>query len=204
ERVVHLAAATGRASAETHHLVNARGTETLVEASRAAGITDFLFISSIAVTFPDLGGYPYADAKLAAERSVRESGLRFLIVRPTIILGPGAPILEALGKLATLPVAILPGNGRASIEPVHVDDVADALVAAATQATPFRNETVTLAGPERLSMEGLLRGIRHARLGRSGPLVRVPLPFFQAPLRLAGIVGLARFVPFTTGQLSSF
>src|SRR4249920_1843924 len=45
--VVHLAASTGRASAEEHMRVNARGTEVLLDECRRAGVSKFLFISSI-------------------------------------------------------------------------------------------------------------------------------------------------------------
>jgi len=201
--VVHLAASTGNASREDHHRVNARGTEVLVEEARGAGVTEFLFVSSIAVTFPDLRGYHYAEAKVRAEAFVRDSGLRFLIVRPTMILGPRAPILAALEKLATLPVAVLPGSGRAQVEPMHVDDVVSCLVAA-VETDAFTNEAIAIAGPEKISMEGLLRRLRAARRGKDGPLVRVPLPLLQIPLKIAETIGLGRLLPITAGQLSSF
>ena len=203
DTVVHLAAATGNASREQHHRVNADGARVLVEEARRAGVTRFLFVSSIAVTFPNLDGYHYAQAKARAEAIVRESGLRFLIVRPTMILGPGAPILASLEKLATLPVAVLPGSGRAEVEPIHVNDVAASLVTA-VEIDAFSNEAIAIAGPERVSMEALFRRLRMARRGKAGPLVRLPLPFLQIPLKLAEAIGLAGFLPITAGQLSSF
>lgn len=201
--VVHLAASTGNASREDHHRVNARGTEVLVEAARQAGVGKFLFVSSIAVTFPDLSGYHYAQAKVRAEAAVRSSGLRFLIVRPTMILGPGAPILASLEKLATLPIALLPGSGRAQVQPIHVGDVVSCLVTA-IETDAFSGDAIAIAGPERVSMEGLIRRLRAARRGTVGPLVRVPLPLLQIPLKLAEAIGLGRLLPITAGQLTSF
>jgi len=55
-----------------------------------------------------------------------------------------------------------------------------------------------------VSFEDLLRRIRAVRRGASGPLVRVPLPLLQLPLRIAEGAGLVRFLPVTAGQLSSF
>ena len=92
--VLHLAASTGRAAAAEHMRANAEGTARLVGAAKDAGVTEFLFVSSIAAAFPDTRGYPYAIAKRAAEESVRASGLPFLIVRPTMILGPGASVVQ--------------------------------------------------------------------------------------------------------------
>ena len=203
DTVVHLAAATGNASREQHFHVNAEGARVLVDEARRAGTTRFLFVSSIAVSFPNLEGYHYAQAKARAEAIVRESHLPFLIVRPTMILGPGAPILASLEKLATLPVAVLPGSGRAEVEPIHVNDVASCLVTA-VETDAFSNEAMSIGGPERISMETLIRRLRLARRGKSGPLVRIPLPLLQLPLKLAEAAGLGRLLPITAGQLSSF
>ena len=113
ETVLHLAAATGRVSAREHFLSNARGTEILLEASEHAGVANFLFVSSIATTFPDLRDYYYAQAKRRAEDAVHRSNIRSVILRPTMILGPGAPLLKPLEKLALLPWIVVPGRGRA-------------------------------------------------------------------------------------------
>lgn len=201
--VVHLAATTGRASAADHFRVNAGGTDALLKVSKALGVPRFLFVSSIAVTFPNQHGYHYALAKAQAEQAVRDSGLRFLIVRPTMILGRGSPLLSALQKLATLPVAVLPGRGSARVQPVHVDDVVVAILAA-IQADAFAGEVVEVGGPTIVPVEDLLRRIRAARLGTPGPMVRLPLWSLQVPLRFAEALGLVRFLPITAGQLSSF
>ncbi len=203
DTVLHLAATTGNASRDQHHRVNAGGTKTLVEEAHRAGVTRFLFVSSVAVTFPDLRGYHYAQAKALAESAVRNSGLRFLIVRPTMILGAGAPILAALERLANLPIAVLPGSGRAIVEPIHVGDVVACLVAA-VETDAFTSEAIAIGGPERVSMAGLMRRIRAARRGTDGPLLRVALPLLQIPLRAAETIGLGRLLPITAGQLSSF
>ena len=71
DTVMHLAAATGRASAGDHERVNARGTEILLEECRRAGVAKVLFVSSVATTFPDKTGYPYALTKARAEEAVR-------------------------------------------------------------------------------------------------------------------------------------
>ena len=89
DTVMHLAAATGRASAADHERVNAKGTEILLEECRRAGVAKVLFVSSVATTFPGKTGYHYALTKAHAEEAVRRSGLRFLILRPTMILWAG-------------------------------------------------------------------------------------------------------------------
>lgn len=200
---VHLAASTGAATEQEHSAVNARGTEMLVEECRRAGVSRLLFVSTIAAGFPDLRRYHYARAKRQAEDAVRAGGLRFTIVRPAIILGPGAPLRAALDKLARLPVIVMPGNGRARVQPVHVDDVVRA-IQGVLDGDRFDNETFDLGGPEILSIEDLIQRLRVARTGRMGPVVHVPLPLLTGPLAAAEALGLVRLLPMTTGQLSSF
>lgn len=201
--VIHLAAATGRASAEEHLRVNARGTEILIEECRQANVQKLLFVSSIATTFPDKGGYHYAEAKTRAEDAVSRSGLQFTILRPTIIVGSGAPVVGALEKLALLPFIVLPGNGRVRIQPIHVDDVVRHITDA-VRRDRFANEAINIGGPDTLTMEAWLQEIRRARTGRTGRVLHIPLGLISGPLRLAEAIGLGRMLPISAGQLSSF
>lgn len=201
--VLHLAAATGRASADEHARVNARGTEVLLDECRRAGVEKVLFVSSIATTFPDKTGYHYAEAKTRAEKTVARSGLRFAIVRPTIILGGAAPNLRALETLALLPFIVVPGNGRVRVQPIHVADVVNYLIETVRQDM-FANETFEIGGPETVTMEELLQRLRRARTGRSGRVLHIPLGLLRPPLRAAEAIGFLRLLPISAGQLSSF
>jgi nucleoside-diphosphate-sugar epimerase len=103
--VVHLAAITGKARRAEYMRGNVEATRALLGACARAGVQRFVFVSSIATTFAQRQSYHYADSKIAAERLVRAAPIAWVIVRPTMILGPGSPIEESLGKLAGLPVS---------------------------------------------------------------------------------------------------
>ena len=203
DAVVHLAAATGKASAERHFRDTARGTEALLGACREAGVPRFLLVSSIAASFPDKRGYPYAQAKEQAERAVQGSGVRYAVLRPTIILGEGAPLAKSLTMLAMLPAILLPGSRPVQVQPIDVSDTVGAMLAVLT-ADRFGNETFEVGGPEVLTMEELLQRIRVAHTGRRGLVLRLPVWFFQAPLRVLEALGLGKVLPVTAGQFSSF
>jgi NADH dehydrogenase len=203
DTVLHLAAATGRASAQDHVLSNLRGTEVLLEASEHAGVTSFLFVSSIAATFPDLRDYHYAQAKRRAEDAVRRSSMRSVILRPTMILGPGAPLLKPLEKLALLPWIVIPGNGQVRVQPIHVDDVVRAIMAVVRE-NRFDGETHEIGGPDVVTIEELLHRLRRDRTGRDGRVLHLPLGLLRPPLRLAEAAGLGRLLPVSAGQLWSF
>ncbi|HWQ03621.1 MAG TPA: NAD-dependent epimerase/dehydratase family protein [Candidatus Nitrosotenuis sp.] len=202
ECVVHLAAATGKAAPEEHFRVNLEGTRTLVSACQQAGVRNFLHISTIAVKFPDKTRYPYAQAKQQAEDVVRASGLRFTIVRPTMVLGRGSAVLEGLARLAALPIVPIFGDGKTRVQPIEVNDLAN-LLAAVIDTERFRGETLELGGPQSLTIEELLCMI--ALLRKSGRPRTVHLPM---GLLLPVLSFLESFLyahlPFTVGQLATF
>lgn len=200
--IVHLAAQTGKASRDTIFEVNAEGTRRLVEAAKQAGAKRFLFVSSIATGFHDRRWYHYAEAKREAEQAVRESGLDWVIVRPTMVLGPGSPVQAALRRLASAPVGILFGSGRVPVQPIHVDDLVEVLARLLDQQSLGR-ALIEAGGPEVLPLGELLRRMRSASRGRPGPFLRLPV----TPLRaLLGMLDrrFARVLPVTAGQLASF
>lgn len=202
DAVVHLAAATGKAAPEEHFRVNVLGTEILLEHCRRLGVRRFVFASTIAVTFPDIRRYPYARAKLEAEGAVAASGLDFTIVRPTIIAGPGAPVLAGLAKLAGLPLVPVFGSGTARVQPILADDLADCVVTIVREGLCVR-QTVELGGPEVITIEQLLAELHRVLRGRAMRAVHIPLPPVMAALGLLERVAY-RFLPVTAGQLATF
>ncbi|MFN7978709.1 MAG: NAD(P)H-binding protein [Vicinamibacterales bacterium] len=203
DAVLHLAATTGKASAAEHAAVNLEGTRAIVEACRRAGVPCLLFVSSIAAGFADLRDYPYGRAKRDAEAVVRTSGLRTTIVRPTAIFGPGSPVQRGLAGLALAPFVPVVGSGRTPLQPVHVDDVAQAL-ADLVEADRFDGETVDLGGPEALAVEALLVRMREAAGRGRGPVLHLPPWLVLTPLRVGEALGLGAVLPVSAGQFSSF
>lgn len=201
DTVLHLAAATGNADKDTHFRVNTEGTKTLLRHARAAGVQRFLFVSSIAAKFRDKTRYFYAQSKELAEEAVSTSGIDYLIIRPTIIAGPGSGVLMTLQRLATLPLIPVPGTGRAKVQPIYVDDLVERIVALGSSA--FEGQTIELGGPEVITVDDLLRRIRQVQRGTPGRLIHFPLSPIRAALVFAESLGIRR-LPVTPGQLASF
>lgn len=199
--VLHLASSTGKVPRRVHHAVIVDGTESLVTAMREARVQRLLFVSSVAAGFSRLSGYPYAQAKFAAEQCVLASGLQTLILRPTLVFGEGSAVQEGLQRLAMLPVPLVFGDGGTLVQPVHVDDLAALLVLALSPDCSWSRETCTVGGPDVVSLEALLRRLR----GASPTLRYLHLPI--EPLRsLLALLepALLPILPFTAGQLSTF
>jgi len=127
----------------------------IVGAAQRAGLERAVFVSTTAVTTT----LPASSkrVRLAAERSIRESSLGWTILRPTMIYGdPGDRNLSRLlPLLRRVPVLPVPG-GRHLQQPVHVADVAGAVLAAAEHPEAALR-TYDVAGPEPLTFTELLR-----------------------------------------------
>jgi NADH dehydrogenase len=201
--VVHLAAATGRAAPRDYARVNVEGTRTLLNACKAAGVRKFLHVSTIAAGYADQSYYPYAKTKAEAEAVVRDSGLDYAIVRPTIVLGSSSPIWNTLLKIAKLPVIPLPqGRRPVMVAPIHVHDVARALQVL-LQSGRLEGEILEVGGPDAMYFRELLEMIQSALHGRAGRVVNIPLGLIRAPLSV--IEPIARpLMPVTAGQLAVF
>lgn len=200
--VIHLAAATGKESRARFHAVNVEGTRRLLEECRSSGVRRFVLVSSIATRFTDRRHYHYADSKIQAEALVRGSGLDYAIVRPTMIFGPGSPVLQGFRKLASGPASIVFGPGTARVQPISVTDLARVLIAVAARPALEAGE-LDAGGPEVVTIENLIQQIRRVIRGEPGRVVHVPIE----PLRsLLGLLEplLLPVLPLTAGQFASF
>ena len=181
--------------------VNRDGTAALVEAADRAGVRALVFVSSIAVRFEHDQHYAYAHAKRAAETCLRAGETPYTIVRPAIIVGPGAPVLDGFALLASLPWTPIFGAGDNRIQPIDVGDLAAALLDLA-DAEPA-NACVELGGPEVLTLRDWLARIRTAR--GKGPLRPLHLPLAATRSVLGAVEPvLLPVLPLTAGQLATF
>lgn len=200
--IVHLAAVTGKAPRRTYSEINVQGTAALLDAARQHGVRRFLFVSTIATRYRDAPHYHYAQSKRQAEELVRASPLRVMVLRPTIVLGPGSPIGARLRSLASLPIMPVPGTGGVRVQPIDVRDLA-AVIAAVVDEDRFEGEILEAGGPDVLPMEDLLGRLR-ARLGKP-PERRFHVPLGPARSALAAIEKLSlKLTPVTAGQLAAF
>jgi nucleoside-diphosphate-sugar epimerase len=155
----------------------------VVGAAVGAGLDRAVFVSTTAVTTALPAGSKAV--RLAAEESIRSSGLTWTILRPTMVYGaPGdrnlARLLALLARARRTPlpgglplVLPVPGGGRRLQQPVHVADLAGAVLAA-VEHPATAGSCYDVAGPEPLAFAELLRASASA-VGCRVRLVPVPL-----------------------------
>jgi nucleoside-diphosphate-sugar epimerase len=201
DAVVHLAgvAHAGPGVAEDHYdRVNHRATAALGAAARDAGVSRFVFISSIrAQTGPaaDLvvserdtprPTDAYGRSKLAAERAVAQSGVPFTILRPVLVYGLGVKgNLRALMRLAALPIPLPFGALEARRSLASLVNLASA-IGFVLRENACAGETYVVADPDPLTIGEIVTALRRGRGKRPG-LIAVP----EALLRL-GLIAVGR------------
>lgn len=197
DAVIHLVGIiveTGKATFErVHHL----GTRNMVEAARRNRVPRFIQMSAIGARADGMS--EYQTTKWKGEEAVRQSGIPFCILRPSLISGPGSGfVTQMLDIMRKAPLfRPVPGNGKPRFRPIFVQDVA-ACFAQALINPATTNKTVELGGGDELSLNEVLAEIAHCA-GIRKPAVHVPLPVMFVGAALAQT--LLPLPPVTVGQL---
>ena len=171
----------------TFEEVDAKGTENLVHAAKAAGVRRYVYLSGAGAA-PD-AEYHWFRAKWRAESAVREGGMNYTILRPSWIYGPEDQALNRfLGMSRFLPFVPLIGNaGKQRLQPVFIDDVGRAVAEALVHPTAD-NQIFELGGPEVLTMEEIVRTALEV-VGRRRLLLAAPKPIVNL------VASLLQFAP---------
>ena len=169
---------------QTFEKVDAAGTEALVAAAVAVGVSRVIYVSGAGAAVD--ATKHWFRAKWRAEEAVRGSGIVYTIFRPSWIYGPGDRSLNRfLGMSRWLPFVPQIGNGRQRLAPVYVGDMG-ALVADALVTPAAENVTLEVGGPETLTMDEIIRTALRV-LGRRRPILHAPVALMKvltAPLAL--------------------
>lgn len=190
DAVIHCAGINREIGSQTYDAIHVRGTQSLVEAARNAGVGHISVLSFLRAR-PD-GPTAYHRTKWAAEAIVRESGIPYTVLKAGVIHGRGDHMLDHLSHaLHSFPVFGLVGMREQPVRPVAIDDVARILEAAATGDERLRNQTIAVLGPEELPLGDAVRRVA-STIGRRPAFVRLPI---FAHLALAKVAEAIMRVP---------
>lgn len=153
----------------------------LARIAAARGVRRMAHISALGADAASLAHY--ARSKAAGEQAVQAEFPRAVLLRPSVVFGPGDDFLNRFAAMAKyLPCLPLIGGGHTKFQPVYVGDVADAVVAA-LDMPEAAGRIYELGGPAIYSFRELLDYIMRAT-GRRRCLLNLPwgLAKFQARL----------------------
>lgn len=153
----------------------------LFDACVTAGVTRVVQISALGA---DDGTTRYFSTKHAADVHLASLPLQWTIVQPSLVYGADGVSARLFTLLATLPVVPTPGRGEQQVQPIYVDDLIDAVVAALTAPWTYQRR-VALVGPQPLTLREFLRELRTS-LGRAAArCVAIPMSW----MRIAAYIG---------------
>jgi 2-alkyl-3-oxoalkanoate reductase len=200
DAVIHLAAKVSFTGAwADFEATNIRGTGTLLEAARQAGVRDFVFVSSPSVAHfgdpisgtgagaadPARARGSYARSKAAAELlalAADAPGFRVTAIRPHVVWGPGdTQLVERVVERARAGRLPLLDRGAALIDTTYIDNAAAAIVRGLERMEQAHGQALVVTNGQPRTVAELLAGICAA--------AGVPAPAWSLPGAAARAAG---------------
>ena len=156
----------------THDFQHSLAVENTLKLFRAAKDAGVARVVHVSITNPSEGSpLEYFHGKAVLERSLKESGLSYAILRPTVLFGDEDILISNIAwLLRRFPVFGVFGSGEYRLQPIYVDDLAALAVA---QGLEQANTVIDAIGPETFSYRELVRTIGEG-IGKPRPIVSIP------------------------------
>ena len=191
DTIVHAAFLTAdrkQSTGNEYEKTNVQGTADLIKVAKKAGVKRIIEIGGLG-TKPDKPG-SYMQGRYLAEKMLKESGLDWTIIQPSVLFGKNAPFIKGLVDLIrTSPVVPLIGGGKTMFQPIYVEDVVTVLIKVLQDPTGTTNRTYTIGGPAYYSftqiIDVLLKTMHKQRIKAPAPtpLVGVGAAVMEAVLQ---------------------
>lgn len=156
DALIHLVG-IGRQSVRIgYDAVNVQYARNAVNLCRKARIKKIVYVSGLGASAST--PLAYFISKFKAERVVAESGLNHTIFRASYIVGRGDALTRHIMKQVRVGAIEIPGSDRCTIQPIHIDDVSEAILRSVRQPE-FKNKIIDLVGPESVTLEQYARRV---------------------------------------------
>lgn len=126
QAVVNAVGIFRRRRGQTFGVLHEAAPRALFEACEMAGVRRVVQLSALGADENARSAFHLS--KKRADDFLRASALEWTIVQPSLVYGQGGASARLFALLASLPLTPLPGDGRQRVQPIHIDDLADAIV----------------------------------------------------------------------------
>jgi NADH dehydrogenase len=147
----------------------------LFQAAEVAGVDRLVHVS---ITNPrEHSRLPYFSGKAKLEKSIKETGISYAILRPAVIFGQEDILINNIAFfLRYFPVFPIPGDGKYKLQPIYVEDLAKMAVEAVGKS---ENQVIDAIGPETYTFNELVSTLKSTLGSLAIPLHVAPdLSFF--------------------------
>jgi len=164
--------------------VHVRAPVAMFAAAQAVGVRRILQISALGAD----GGArsAYHVSKRIADDYLAGLPVDWVIVQPSLVFGSGGASARLFTMLASLPWIPLPGQGDQQVQPIHVEDLVEALVAL-VESPDVQRRVVPLVGPAPLRLSDYLAALRGSLGLGPARFLRVPGPVVAAAAALSAL-----------------
>lgn len=159
--------------------LHVKGPVALFEAAVTAGVPRIVQLSALGAA-PD-AATAYLASKGEADAALQALPVESIIVRPSLVFAPEGASTRWFDLLAALPLTPLPGGGGQRIQPVHRDDLVEAIARLLAHPAPPR--VVDAVGPVALSLREYLAALKSG-LRAGGPFLPVPMALVAPAARM--------------------
>jgi NADH dehydrogenase len=164
----------------TYLEVDGKGTAVAARVARNMGVRRFVYLSGAGAG--QGRPQPWFRAKDMAEAAIRASGMEHTLLRSSWTYGSRDRSMNRFVAFCRyLPVVPIIGDGRTTVWPIYVKDVARCAVEAVVREG-MTETALDLGGPERLSMDDIVRAILRV-LGKRRPLLHQPASLMKLLVR---------------------
>ena len=203
DTIVHTAFITAdhkQSAGNQYEATNVQGTANLIEAAKKAGVKRIIVLSGLG-TRPDQPG-SYMQGRYLAEQMVKESGLDWTIIQPSVLFGKNAPFIKGLTDLIrTSPVVPLIGGGKVMFQPIYVEDVVTVILNVLHEPERTKDKTYTIGGPAYYSFTQIIDALLHAMHKRR---IKAPAPIPLVGVGAAVMEALLPKPPLTKAAMTLF
>lgn len=167
----------------------------LFDACEQVGVRRLIQVSALGIS-----PTPYMRTKREADAHLAATTLDWVVLRPSLVVGFDGDSSRLFRTLASLPVVGLPGHGEQRVQPVHVDDLAEAVVRLLTPGAPSRC-VLDIAGQRAMTYREMLAAYRDA-MALPPPLwLPLPMSLMRASAVIAAKLPQRVFSPDTLRML---
>jgi nucleoside-diphosphate-sugar epimerase len=171
--IIHIAGITKSLHYQNYYKINSKGTLELIKFAIKKNVKHFIYVSSLAAAGPTESSIPinenstpnpvshYGISKLIGEIYLKKSGLKYTIIRPPAIFGPGDKDIFTYFKMIKKGLAFTSGDKNKLYSMIYVKDLTDFMQQTILNEKAF-NEIFFIANEKQYKISDILNAIERS------------------------------------------
>ena len=165
----------------TFERIHVQGLRNLVEEAKRSDVKRFIHISALGTS--DRPASEYFRTKWEGEQLLKNSGVDYVIFRPSLVFGPEDKFFNMLKPMMHLPVIPVPGDGKTKFQPIYVEDIASCMVQAVEKEEPL-NGIWEIGGSKQFTYDEMLDRMADVLDKAHRLKLHIPMPLMMVVARV--------------------